>query len=400
MIEINIEKLFGHFDYHFCIEENGITILTGPNGFGKSTIIHCIHAIGDSDLSFFFEIKYDKIEISIQNQRKKLTIIAKDDRVLFNGREITKRSIQYFRRGVVPVRSAGSGENVEFNAERESYKEILSTMKGIFSDAFFISEHRVVKNAVDRVVRYADKRRIEREWMESIQEIPRKLEEHMQEAEGNYTQKANELDSTFPERLFAQKDGISKEDFHTNLKLMHERVQKLQNNGFTQLRELRDMEFQSEDARALKVYFDDFSIKYQEFEGILNKLELFQDIVGRRFQFKQMKISNMNGMKVIDEVSGKPIPLSRLSSGEKEILVLFYNLLFENTDGGILLVDEPEMSLHIVWQRMFIDDLKKIAALRNLTVIIATHSPQIINGNRNIQIDLGELYKDGLNKTK
>ena len=105
-------------------------------------------------------------------------------------------------------------------------------------------------------------------------------------------------------------------------------------------------------------------------------------------------------MKVIDEVSGKPIPLSRLSSGEKEILVLFYNLLFENTDGGILLVDEPEMSLHIVWQRMFIDDLKKIAALRNLTVIIATHSPQIINGNRNIQIDLGELYKDGLNKTK
>ena len=131
-------------------------------------------------------------------------------------------------------------------------------MKGIFSDAFFISEHRVVKNAVDRVVRYADKRRIEREWMESIQEIPRKLEEHMQEAEGNYTQKANELDSTFPERLFAQKDGISKEDFHTNLKLMHERVQKLQNNGFTQLRELRDMEFQSEDARALKVYFDDF----------------------------------------------------------------------------------------------------------------------------------------------
>lgn len=400
MIEINIEKLFGHFDYHFSIEENGITILTGPNGFGKSTIIHCIHAIGNSDLNFFYEIKYDKIEISTQNKGRKLTIIQKNDSVLFNGREITKKGIQFHRRGLLSIRIEDSDENVDFTAERKFYKEILGIMKEIFGDAFFISEHRIIKSVANWGTRYSDKKKIEREWKESVQEIPQKLAGHMQEAEGNYAQKANELDSTFPERLFAQKDGISEEDFHKNLKLMHDRVSKLQNNGFTQLRELRDMEFRREDARALKVYFDDFNVKYQEFEGILNKLELFQDIVGRRFQFKQMKISYMNGMKVVDDVSGKLIPLSRLSSGEKEILVLFYNLLFENADGGILLVDEPEMSLHIVWQRMFIDDLKKIAVLRNLTVIIATHSPQIINGNRNIQIDLGELYQNGLNKTK
>lgn len=113
-----------------------------------------------------------------------------------------------------------------------------------------------------------------------------------------------------------------------------------------------------------------------------------------------MEISYTRGLVVIDETSGRPIHLSRLSSGEKEIIVLFYNLLFENSDGGFLLIDEPEMSLHIAWQRMFIEDLKKISELRKLTLLIATHSPQIINGNRNIQIDLGELYKNGLNQRK
>ena len=90
----------------------------------------------------------------------------------------------------------------------------------------------------------------------------------------------------------------------------------------------------------------------------------------------------------------------KLSSGEKETIVLFYNLLFEISSGEILLIDEPEISLHIAWQRMFINDLKKIAELRNLTILVATHSPQMISGNRNIQIDLGELYKNGLSERK
>ena len=273
-------------------------------------------------------------------------------------------------------------------------------MKNLFGDVFFISEHRVVVNSVQRIVKHADIKRIKKVLVESVMEIPEKLEECMKEAERSYSQTSNELDSTFPERLFSQKTGISEEDFYKNLNLMHERVQKLHKNGFTRIRELKDMTFQAKDARALKVYFDDFNTKYQEFEDILNKMELFQDIVSRRFQFKKLVITKIPDTMVTDEMTGQPIPLSRLSSGEKEILILFYNLLFENTDGGILLVDEPEISLHIAWQRMFIDDLRKIALLRNLTIIIATHSPQIINGNRNIQIDLGELYKNGLNQRK
>lgn len=400
MFEISIQKLFGHFDYHICIRKRQITILTGPNGFGKSTIIRFIYAIGSSDLSIFFETVYDTIEIKPSNQTGSLIITAKDGGILFNGRKITHKNFKYFSRGTSPAGISGDEEKKKFSEEQDSYKKILQIMRNIFGDVSFISEHRVVMNTVQQVVRFANIRKVEKDMAESIEEIPEKLGERIQEAERNYSSISNELDSTFPKRLFSQKDGISEKDFHASLRLMHERVQKLQNNGFTRIHELNDMAFQPEDARALKVYFDDFDRKYQVYESILNKMELFQDIVSRRFLFKRLKLSSTSGILVMDEASGHRIPLSRLSSGEKEILILFYNLLFENADGAVVLVDEPEISLHIAWQRMFIDDLRKIALLRNLTVILATHSPQIINGNRHIQIDLGELYKNGLNQGK
>jgi len=47
----------------------------------------------------------------------------------------------------------------------------------------------------------------------------------------------------------------------------------------------------------------------------------------------------------------------------------------------ILLIDEPEISLHVIWQEEFMADLEEIAKVRKQQMIIATHSPQII-GNR------------------
>ena len=57
---------------------------------------------------------------------------------------------------------------------------------------------------------------------------------------------------------------------------------------------------------------------------------------------------------------------------------MLYNLIFEGQDNSVLLIDEPEISLHVVWQHHFMKDLEKVAKLRNLQILVATHSPQII----------------------
>lgn len=69
------------------------------------------------------------------------------------------------------------------------------------------------------------------------------------------------------------------------------------------------------------------------------------------------------------------IPLSRLSSGEKQLLVILFTVFLMEEEPCVLLTDEPEISLHIGWQQRFID---VVCALNpNVQLLVATHSPSI-----------------------
>ena len=59
--KIVFEKLFGVFDYEINLKEGGVTILTGPNGFGKSTILKSINAFYMFDIIFFSKLDFKKI---------------------------------------------------------------------------------------------------------------------------------------------------------------------------------------------------------------------------------------------------------------------------------------------------------------------------------------------------
>ena len=61
-----------------------------------------------------------------------------------------------------------------------------------------------------------------------------------------------------------------------------------------------DIQFKEEDARALKVYFDDIEKKYQPYEELISSLEMFTEIVNGRFQFKKIQISINNGIIICD----------------------------------------------------------------------------------------------------
>ena len=139
------------------------------------------------------------------------------------------------------------------------------------------------------------------------------------------------------------------------------------------------------------MYFCDAIEKYKVFESLISKLDLYERIVNSKLSFKKMILSREDGISVVTDEK-QNLELTSLSSGEQEILVLYYKLIFES-DVNLLLIDEPEISLHVAWQKEILDDFKQIVALnKSVQVIISTHSPQIISGNWNVQIDLGEQY--------
>ncbi len=71
------------------------------------------------------------------------------------------------------------------------------------------------------------------------------------------------------------------------------------------------------------------------------------------------------------------IELNNLSSGEKQIISLFYQVYLEAEDDFILIIDEPELSISVEWQRMLLPDIMRSGKCKRL--IAATHSPFIFD---------------------
>ncbi|MFP5237337.1 MAG: AAA family ATPase [Acidobacteriota bacterium] len=69
--------------------------------------------------------------------------------------------------------------------------------------------------------------------------------------------------------------------------------------------------------------------------------------------------------------------VSHLSSGEKQILVLFTFLAFASGPKSVFIVDEPELSLHPKWQSEFLDEFLKLKPV-GTQLLLATHSPDIV----------------------
>lgn len=93
---------------------------------------------------------------------------------------------------------------------------------------------------------------------------------------------------------------------------------------------------------------------------------------------KQVDVTSSGQLTVFVDGNTEPRPISALSSGERQLLVMLAHLsLNPNLVGsGIFIVDEPELSLHIDWQEKFVDAI--IEANPKVQLILATHSPAVI----------------------
>lgn len=422
-MKIQFKGLFGRFDYTIEFKKDGLTIITGPNGFGKSTILNCIYQLYKEveGIPFFLNLDFEEVIFSISNE-KELKIKKRADKLLVNDRDDCIIDLKGIKRYLIrhplfyridenkwvnrktsetitldkiitdeSLLDRYSDEN--FIGSGASASPINGLVRGDLKEfskelgkVFYIREQRLVSEEFDRF----DESRLKDE----IKELPKKFKILLDENSSKYSSKSNELDSSYPIRLFNNKEAISsQEEFNQKIGLMTKKFQKLNKFDLSQIQDLRNLEFKEEFAKALKIYFDDFDEKYKIYKCFIDQLELFTGIINDKLNFKEIAISREEGIYIKDkDIKGKQISLSQLSSGEKQEIILFYKLIFETPENTLLLIDEPEISLHIAWQKKFMDDLYEIIKFKKLNVIVATHSPQIINNRWENQIDLGELY--------
>ena len=121
------------------------------------------------------------------------------------------------------------------------------------------------------------------------------------------------------------------------------------------------------------------------------KYSLLVEIINTFFSNKSIRIDE-GDIKIFDSKNEKKkIKLSQLSSGEKQILLFFISCIYHMFEkkSGVLIIDEPEISLNISWQRLFVKSINKINP--KIQLIFATHSPFIVHDFDEKLIELEEL---------
>ena len=98
-------------------------------------------------------------------------------------------------------------------------------------------------------------------------------------------------------------------------------------------------------------------------------------------------------MPIFENSSGDKFDINELSSGEKQLFLRTLAIKMLNPQNSIILIDEPELSLHPKWQQRIVDVYKKIG--KNNQIIIATHSPHILGSVRKENIMLLDKNNDG-----
>ncbi len=101
----------------------------------------------------------------------------------------------------------------------------------------------------------------------------------------------------------------------------------------------------------------------------------FQDIVDELFSDTGKKIIRTANELQFTQIGEVLLPY-RLSSGEKQILIILLTVLVEDNLPYVLLMDEPEVSLHLEWQKRLVDLCLELNP--NVQIILTTHSPAIV----------------------
>ena len=142
--------------------------------------------------------------------------------------------------------------------------------------------------------------------------------------------------------------------------------------------------------RFLSLYADDARLKLEPINDFAERVELFVQQVHDWLDDKTITITPRAGFVIHDKRTRDLIPFQGLSSGERHLLVMWHELLFSTPRGALVLIDEPEISWHVSWQKRFLDDLLRVSAVVGFTTIIATHSPFIPGEHLDLTFPLGQ----------
>ena len=444
--KIKINGLHGYFQYDINLNED-ISLLYGKNGSGKTTVLNLIEFIIGGEFYKLRDITFkDVIITTTDNKILKLSNVNNiiDVNFLNNNDQIRLEDLnKYFSE----ERYRGNGFNkLQFIRDYPIIKIIRDSFDYVYLPLERISNSRLINNE-----QYTKPSRIihKQFYRYHSKDASMDIVKYLVDLQMRYVNdQIRELNEKFRNDVLETMFVLTgqKFDFHQliayfrNENVLNE-LNILKEKYIALLREFNIInDSNNEDAKKYSDYFERLLNDVEElnseknkdrgihakFVATYNEIEKIKKITQLASESEKMK---RNARKLIDQFievvnnflldgeDGKNIKITNdgtvyfetaytndkvdityLSSGEKQLVNLLAHFIFKASDlkNGIFVADEPELSLHLNWQKMFIQQLHHINP--KIQLIFATHSPELVGSYRNkiikIQKDYNKIQQD------
>lgn len=436
LFEIN--NLFNQFNVRLPLDEK-VNIFLGENGMGKTTILNCLYYVLSGNIEKLNNIIFDAISLTFIDGEK-ISINHNDissyvEDYIYDNSPYRRRRVRF--ESLFSIKELENiNKLIEEGSNEDELKKYYFKVSDIFGmpptiarrelERYILQRNRknnTTKADFNNVIEF--KKKVEEKIDEKILYFPtyRRIEEDM----------SNLGIDIEKDRVKSRLIQFGMTDVEKNIETLLQTIKSVAITGFAKMTgvllkqylngELSDFEnykieqnkliialarigdqIEDRDKQRIIELVDNSDIYNRENRYLLNLIKNLIDSYERQNMYdERVKIfcsicnNYLNGKKYIyDETNvelgiykdkaKKPIGIQNLSSGEKQIISVFSKLYIENIEKCIILFDEPELSLSIKWQNMFLPDV--VNSGKCSTLIAVTHSPFIFDN------EFDDLAKD------
>lgn len=430
---IVVRRLFGTKNYDLEMERGAPTVLTGSNGSGKSTILGLIKAISSGDLATLAAAPLQSLELYFDvdepfvlerhpaGRRFKISWGRHGSQsfdVLPEMEELPEWAESFTfdlsnlstRAASAALRELSRENDIPFAEYRRVASIVTSVMEGreeleaprwmtVLSLRFpvvFVTDQRlvVIEGRTPSNAQPNDKKA-----SRSVERASSRIQRRMRFADSTYSDESKVQDRRFPRAVIdAITSGSAIEvQALTDLEIEVDKYRsRLHRVGL--LLDDSDLEplvpagsLDNELVRPVIATFLRTTLaKLDVLSDLTAKLTSFKDFLDSQFAEKETILTKTDGVrfKVGNDQRLRP---SDLSSGEQQMMMLAYEITFVAKSGTLVLIDEPELSLHVTWQSSLLENLSDMGQSVGITFLMATHSPTLLAEHQDSERPLDEL---------
>lgn len=402
--EIEVKNLWHQFSLKTTLKKD-LNLFIGINGSGKTTLINIIKGVLKLDLPLLYNIDFDKVSIKLQNAQKHSKTISLEKKEKYNFRfKVSNKTYEFHFN---PEREYWLKYDKKFGFgnfyNNRNFEELRESLRSIFSirsisvyrqldtesNMFFEEDeyNKKVKNPIDKKMEDLEQKFIKYKGLINL-EI-NKISENFRknvfreilttESAVNITKTLTQMDNMGIDEI---KRALS------NLGLSEKKDKLIIENFLNKQKNInpnkKDKKAQEEFLIFMFVVYNldkiiklsnDMESSKKILEEPIDKFISITNSFLKSSKFNKQIYVEHNSLKIKNKNSDI-VELKALSSGEKQLLILLMETLLQKQDSTIYIIDEPELSLHVAWQRALVGSILDLNP--NIQLIIATHSPEIV----------------------